>query len=119
MQINVSSLLTRTITRVFPPTFRGGADIRCMFLSVCISLGTVLFAGQAYGVEALLRLDEKWIGYFDEMVKRRKIRALVPYSKIHYFLDAVHQSIKVHTGGNIGVVFRKNSPRLKRFSTNF
>jgi membrane-bound lytic murein transglycosylase MltF len=33
------------------------------------------------------RLDQKWSGDFDEMKKRRLIRALVPYSKTLYFVD--------------------------------
>lgn len=40
---------------------------------------------------SLLGLDQKWIGDFDEMVERRFIRALVPYSKTFYFLDGVDQ----------------------------
>lgn len=31
--------------------------------------------------------NEKFLGDFDEMVKARIIRALVPYSKTFYFLD--------------------------------
>jgi membrane-bound lytic murein transglycosylase MltF len=33
------------------------------------------------------RLDQRWSGDFDEMKKRRLIRALVPYSKTLYFVD--------------------------------
>jgi len=44
-----------------------------------------------FSVESLLKLDKKWTGDFDEMVKIKKIRALVPYSKTHYFLDGAHQ----------------------------
>ncbi|MGH9368557.1 MAG: lytic transglycosylase F, partial [Thermoanaerobaculia bacterium] len=28
-----------------------------------------------------------WTGDFDGMIKRRRIRVLVPYSKTHYFVD--------------------------------
>ncbi|MFH1242377.1 MAG: lytic transglycosylase F, partial [Pseudomonadota bacterium] len=35
----------------------------------------------------VVKLDEKWTGDFDGMVKRRFIRALVTFSKTNYFLD--------------------------------
>ena len=45
----------------------------------------------AHSVESLLRLDEKWIGDFDGMIERHRIRAVVPYSKTFYFLDGADQ----------------------------
>jgi hypothetical protein len=41
--------------------------------------------------ESLVKLDQNWIGDFDEMVERHRIRALVPYSKTFYFLDGATQ----------------------------
>jgi hypothetical protein len=41
------------------------------------------------GLKALF--DQKWIGDFDEMVERHKIRVLVPYSKTFFFLDGAKQ----------------------------
>lgn len=41
--------------------------------------------------EALLEHEKAWIGDFDGMVKRGKIRVLVPYSKTFYFLDGATQ----------------------------
>jgi membrane-bound lytic murein transglycosylase MltF len=35
--------------------------------------------------------EKPWVGDFDGMVERRKIRALVPYSKTFYFLDGATQ----------------------------
>src|SRR5262249_15425374 len=32
-------------------------------------------------------IDGKWTGDFDEMIKRRRIRAGVVYSRTHYFID--------------------------------
>jgi len=40
--------------------------------------------------EDFFRLDRRWTGDFDGMVKRRVIRALVPFSKTFYFLDGPH-----------------------------
>ena len=34
---------------------------------------------------------EKWTGDLDEMVERKRIRALVAYSKTFYFLDGAEQ----------------------------
>ena len=42
---------------------------------------------ETLGDEALLKIDEKWMGDFDGMAERHLIRALVPYSKTFYFLD--------------------------------
>lgn len=41
--------------------------------------------------ESLLSNEKPWVGDFDGMVERRKIRALVPYSKTFYFLDGATQ----------------------------
>lgn len=38
-----------------------------------------------------LRLSEPWFGDLDGMVERRHVRALVAYSKTHYFLDGATQ----------------------------
>ena len=45
----------------------------------------------ADATEALLTHEKAWTGDFDGMVKRHKIRALVPYSKTFYFLDGATQ----------------------------
>ncbi|MBC8419431.1 MAG: transporter substrate-binding domain-containing protein [Desulfobacterales bacterium] len=44
-------------------------------------------SGDDAPITELLKLNEKWTGDFDGMVKRRVIRALVTYSKTNYFLD--------------------------------
>lgn len=44
-------------------------------------------AGEATGFSPAERLLEPWFGDFEEMTERRLIRALVTYSKTHYFLD--------------------------------
>lgn len=38
-------------------------------------------------IPGLSLISEKWMGDFDGMVKRRRIRILTPYSKTHYFID--------------------------------
>jgi membrane-bound lytic murein transglycosylase MltF len=52
----------------------------------------MLFASPcAEAAESLLHHEEVWIGDLDGMLERRKIRALVPYSKTFYFLDGATQ----------------------------
>ncbi|WP_419662931.1 MltF: predicted membrane-bound lytic murein transglycosylase F [Desulfosarcina variabilis str. Montpellier] len=41
--------------------------------------------------ESLIKLKQKWTGNFNDMIERRTIRALVPYSKTFYFLDGADQ----------------------------
>ena len=91
MQLIVNSLWTRALKRVFRPSYRNGRSIFCFCFIVCLFLWIGLFAVDAHSVESLLKLDEKRTGDFDEMVKIKKIRALVPYSKTHYFLDGATQ----------------------------
>ena len=62
-----------------------------------VSLFFLLFlnpasVNQTAAVESILELDQKWTGDFDGMVKRNKIRVLVPYSKTFYFLDGPMQA---------------------------
>jgi membrane-bound lytic murein transglycosylase MltF len=62
-----------------------------------VSLFFLLFlnaasVNQTAAVESILELDQKWTGNFDRMVKRHKIRVLVPYSKTFYFLDGPKQA---------------------------
>jgi membrane-bound lytic murein transglycosylase MltF len=45
----------------------------------------------AKATESLLNHEKTWTGDFDGMVERRKIRALVPYSRTFYFLDGATQ----------------------------
>jgi membrane-bound lytic murein transglycosylase MltF len=57
-----------------------------------VLFSTLIFAHNgANASEALLRHEKAWTGDFDGMVKRHKIRALVPYSKTFYFLDGATQ----------------------------
>lgn len=51
---------------------------------ICVHAG-------AGATEPLLNHEKEWTGDFDGMVKRRQIRALVPYSKTFYFLDGATQ----------------------------
>ena len=57
-------------------------------------LGLSVFVFALSGVtvaQSLLKMDEQWTGDFDGMLERRRIRALVPYSKTFYFLDGATQ----------------------------
>ena len=59
--------------------------------------GEASVSGEAVGPRELtsfepgLRLSEPWFGDLDGMVERRHVRALVAYSKTHYFLDGATQ----------------------------
>ncbi|MBC8177987.1 MAG: transporter substrate-binding domain-containing protein [Deltaproteobacteria bacterium] len=58
--------------------------VQILILSIC----PVSASGEKPSAEKELKLlDQKWTGDFDEMVKRRVIRALVTFSKTNYFLD--------------------------------
>ena len=61
------------------------------YLIICIFALIVVDVTEAQSFVESLRLDEKRTGDFDEMAKRRSIRALVPYSKTFYFLDGPDQ----------------------------
>ena len=61
------------------------------YLIICIFTLIVVDVTEAQSFVESLRLDEKRTGDFDEMAKRRYIRALVPYSKTFYFLDGHDQ----------------------------
>lgn len=67
--------------RLFPIAFV------LIFLTSLIGLGTP-FSVRA---ENKTVLRSKWTGDFDEMVKEKKIRALIPYSKTFYYLDGPTQ----------------------------
>lgn len=62
-----------------------------LFLVVLISVLVFPRAGLTERQLVTEAVGEKWSGDFDEMVKRRQIRLLVPYSKTFYFLDGAHQ----------------------------
>jgi len=51
----------------------------------------ILIQTGAWATESLLKHEKPWTGDLDGMVERRKIRALVPYSKTFYFLDGATQ----------------------------
>lgn len=54
-------------------------------------LGSATAADEEKRFRDTLKLDQKWTGDFDEMVKNRVIRALVTFSKTNYFLDGATQ----------------------------
>ena len=66
------------------------------YISVMVFLFALMLLFGALGVkdspaeEIFLQLDRKWTGDFDNMIERRVIRALVPFSKTFYFLDGPH-----------------------------
>lgn len=62
-----------------------------LFLLLFAMLYSYRTVVEAQAVEPLFNLDEKWTGDLDGMVERRRIRALVPYSKTYYFLDGADQ----------------------------
>ena len=64
---------------------------RCFLTIALLTIFFLCFAPEIQSIESLLKLDQKWIGDFDGMIERRKIRALVPYSQTFYFLDGAVQ----------------------------
>ncbi len=70
---------------------RKHSTLCCFLLFLCILFAFNDGMAQEQSVEALLKLDQKWTGDFDGMVKRKIIRALVPFSKTFYFLDGADQ----------------------------
>ena len=52
---------------------------------------TALAVAQKTQQDEFISLDEKWLGDFGGMAKRREIRVLVVYSKTFYFLDQGRQ----------------------------
>ncbi len=72
-------------------------ELACMlffllFVTACKKETADVNVKETPDVEAILEVDEKWTGDFDGMLKRRKIRVLVPYSKTHFFLDGGKQA---------------------------
>lgn len=62
-----------------------------MMLVVCLWFAAPSATARQAEPAEFLSINEKWLGDFDGMVKRREIRALVVYSKTFYFLDQGHQ----------------------------
>ena len=61
-------------------------------LSIVLATGAGLTAAdEQVQRREMLGLHEKWMGDFDGMVERRKIRALVTFNKMFYFLDGPTQ----------------------------
>lgn len=61
-------------------------------LSIALATGAGLtVADERVRLHEMLGLNEKWTGDFDGMVGRRKIRALVTFNKMFYFLDGPTQ----------------------------
>ena len=62
------------------------------FLSIASATSVGLAAAdERVQRQEMFGLHEKWTGDFDGMVKRRKIRALVTFNKMFYFLDGPTQ----------------------------
>jgi membrane-bound lytic murein transglycosylase MltF len=65
-------------------------SIRIVLVAIlfCLTTTNLTFAQDE---QSILKLDKKWTGDFDGMVKRHLIRALVPLSKTFYFFDRAEQ----------------------------
>ncbi len=62
-----------------------------VFVVALLCLTATAAAAQKTQQGELISLDEKWLGDFGGMAKRREIRVLVVYSKTFYFLDQGRQ----------------------------
>ena len=65
--------------------------IQIIFLFSAILSMLVFSNSAAMADESLLDHEKAWTGDLDAMVKRKRIRVLVPYSKTFYFLDGATQ----------------------------
>ena len=83
--------LTHALTAVLRTSNRSSGWIYFFYFALFSFIMLSACPTTVFSVESLLKLDEKWTGDFDEMVKIQKIRALVPYSKTLYFLDSADQ----------------------------
>jgi membrane-bound lytic murein transglycosylase MltF len=70
---------------------RKNSLLRAPVLLFAAFAALILLQTGAWATESLLNFEKPWIGDFDGMVERRKIRVLVPYSKTFYFLDGATQ----------------------------
>lgn len=78
--------------------FRHGLGVRPekdrlrQLIIILATVSVMIFASvDAEATDSLLNQGKVWTGDFDGMLKRRVIRALVPYSKTFYFLDGATQ----------------------------
>ncbi|MEN8691622.1 MAG: lytic transglycosylase F [Desulfobacterales bacterium] len=62
-----------------------------MFVAALLCLTAAAAAAQKTQQDEFISLDEKWLGDFGGMAKRREIRVLVVYSKTFYFMDQGRQ----------------------------
>ena len=62
-----------------------------MFIAALLCLTAAAAAAQKTQPDEFISLDEKWLGDFGGMAKRREIRVLVVYSKTFYFMDQGRQ----------------------------
>jgi membrane-bound lytic murein transglycosylase MltF len=62
-----------------------------MFAAVLLCLTVAAAGAQKTQQDEFISLDEKWLGDFGGMAKRREIRVLVVYSKTFYFMDQGRQ----------------------------
>ncbi|MGA9539132.1 MAG: lytic transglycosylase F [Desulfobacterales bacterium] len=62
-----------------------------VFVAALLCLTAAAAAAQKTQQDELISLDDKWLGDFGGMAKRREIRVLVVYSKTFYFLDQGRQ----------------------------
>jgi len=69
-------------------------------LSAIICLPSLALGAQTFEASVSQFINQKWTGDFEEMVKHKYIRVLVPYSKTFYFIDkgtqrgAIYEMVK-------------------------
>jgi membrane-bound lytic murein transglycosylase MltF len=65
------------------------------FVSLLVLAMVLLFTTAAFGAvdlkEVVASLNKPWKGDFEQLVQKRAIRVLIPYSKTFYFLDKASQ----------------------------
>lgn len=70
-------------------SLRRGFKIACCLLLISgfYAVSPIVYADKIKDFVEQWQIDKKWIGDFDGMVERRKIRVLVVYSKLGFFFD--------------------------------
>jgi len=69
----------------------GSGLIFYLIITTGLTLPACAFGDEQFEASVTQSLNQKWTGDFEQMVERRTIRFLIPYSKTFYFFDRATQ----------------------------
>ena len=72
-------------------TIFGSRFIYLLTITISFLLPFCVFGNQQFEEVVAQSINQKWTGDFEQMVQRRVIRFLIPYSKTFYFVDMATQ----------------------------